>query len=140
MSNSSSSTAAAEPRKAALTGYVGFDTITSQIQKKLVKRGFAFNIMVVGRSGLGKSTLINTLFASHMVEPKVPSGQTTEIVNTSSLIEENGVSLKLTITDTPVSSLFVLISLFLYSLICFVCLNNFASCYFPTPFLLAGLR
>ncbi|KAL3902173.1 MAG: hypothetical protein SGCHY_000024 [Lobulomycetales sp.] len=57
--------------------------------------------MVVGRSGLGKSTLINTLFASHMVEPKVPSGQTTEIVNTSSLIEENGVSLKLTITDTP---------------------------------------
>ncbi|KAH6567928.1 hypothetical protein BASA60_008854 [Batrachochytrium salamandrivorans] len=56
--------------KATLTGYVGFDSITDQIQKKLVKRGFAFNLMVVGRSGLGKSTLVNTLFASHLVESK----------------------------------------------------------------------
>lgn len=56
--------------------------------------------MVVGRSGLGKSTLINTLFASHLVDPKPPR-QTTEIVNTTSVIEENGVLLKLTITDTP---------------------------------------
>ena len=30
--------------------YVGFDSITSQIEKKLVKRGFQFNIICVGMS------------------------------------------------------------------------------------------
>lgn len=28
--------------------YVGFDTITQQIEHKLLKRGFQFNIIVVG--------------------------------------------------------------------------------------------
>ncbi|ORY51125.1 cell division/GTP binding protein [Rhizoclosmatium globosum] len=57
-------------KKIALTSYVGFDSITNQIEKKLLKRGFAFNLMVVGRSGLGKSTLTNTLFASHLIDSK----------------------------------------------------------------------
>jgi septin 3/9/12 len=29
--------------------YVGFDTITKQIEKKLVKRGFQFNVICVGK-------------------------------------------------------------------------------------------
>ncbi|KAJ3095491.1 cell division control protein [Phlyctochytrium planicorne] len=90
-----------------LTGYVGFDTITSQIEKKLLKRGFTFNLMVVGRSGLGKSTMVNTIFAAHLAESKAPKKageaprQTTEIQSVNHVIEENGVRLKLTITDTP---------------------------------------
>jgi septin 3/9/12 len=28
--------------------YVGFDSITQQIEKKLVKRGFQFNVICVG--------------------------------------------------------------------------------------------
>jgi septin 3/9/12 len=28
--------------------YVGFDTITKQIEKKLLKRGFQFNVICVG--------------------------------------------------------------------------------------------
>lgn len=31
-----------------LNSYVGFDTITHQIEHKLVKRGFQFNVIVVG--------------------------------------------------------------------------------------------
>ncbi len=29
--------------------YVGFDTITKQVEARMLKRGFQFNIMVVGK-------------------------------------------------------------------------------------------
>lgn len=95
-----------------------------------MKKGFQFNVMVVGQSGLGKSTLVNTIFASHLIESKgrlaadETTRQTTEIeavshskkkkvythmnriLNSSvflkkKAIEENGVRLRLNIVDTP---------------------------------------
>ncbi|EJT71649.1 septin like spn2 [Gaeumannomyces tritici R3-111a-1] len=87
--------------------HVGFDSITSQIERKLLKRGFQFNIICVGQTGLGKSTLINTIFASHLIEskgrhhPEEVIRSTTEIHPVSHIIEENGVRLRLNIVDTP---------------------------------------
>ncbi|KAI8908422.1 Septin-type guanine nucleotide-binding (G) domain-containing protein [Gorgonomyces haynaldii] len=90
-----------EYRKTTLTNYVGFESIKDQVYRKIQKRGFNFNLMVVGRSGLGKSTMVNTLFATHLVDSKKTVGKTTEIATVSHLVEEKGVSLKLSITDTP---------------------------------------
>ncbi|KAF2625462.1 cell division/GTP binding protein [Macroventuria anomochaeta] len=87
--------------------YVGFDSITKQIEKKSVKRGFQFNVICVGQTGLGKSTLINTIFASHLIDSKgrlYPDEEprtTTTIHPVSHTIEENGVRLRLNIVDTP---------------------------------------
>ncbi|TNN83578.1 Neuronal-specific septin-3 [Liparis tanakae] len=90
-----------------LLGYIGIDTIIEQMRKKTMKTGFDFNIMVVGNSGLGKSTLVNTLFKSQVSrrnagwsrDEKIP--KTVEIKAVSHVLEEGGVKMKLTVVDTP---------------------------------------
>ena len=45
-----------------LAGHVGFDTLPDQLVSKSVQCGFNFNILCVGETGLGKSTLMDSLF------------------------------------------------------------------------------
>nr|XP_023967117.1 septin-4 isoform X3 [Chrysemys picta bellii] len=87
--------------------YVGFATLPNQVHRKSVKKGFDFTLMVAGESGLGKSTLVNSLFLTDMYrDRKLLSAeeritQTVEITKHVVDIEEKGVKLRLTIVDTP---------------------------------------
>ncbi|NP_001003782.1 septin 5b [Danio rerio] len=87
--------------------YVGFATLPNQVHRKSVKKGFDFTLMVAGESGLGKSTLINSLFLTDLYKDRKllnaeeRISQTVEIIKHTVDIEEKGVKLKLTIVDTP---------------------------------------
>ncbi|XP_061653417.1 septin-2 isoform X2 [Phyllopteryx taeniolatus] len=55
-------------------GYVGFANLPNQVHRKSVKKGFEFTLMVVGESGLGKSTLINSLFLTDLYPERIIPG------------------------------------------------------------------
>nr|CAD7199708.1 unnamed protein product [Timema douglasi] len=88
-------------------GYVGFANLPNQVHRKSVKKGFEFTLMVVGESGLGKSTLVNSLFLTDLYPERVipdaveKTHQTVKLDASTVEIEERGVKLRLTVVDTP---------------------------------------
>ncbi|XP_054481183.1 septin-5-like isoform X2 [Anoplopoma fimbria] len=96
-----------DPREDQDKEYVGFATLPNQVHRKTVKKGFTFTLLVAGESGLGKSTLINSLFLTDLYKDrKVPNAQeridqTVNIVKHTISIEEKGIKVRLSIIDTP---------------------------------------
>ncbi|XP_012889711.1 PREDICTED: septin-10 [Dipodomys ordii] len=88
-------------RSLTMCGHVGFESLPDQLVDRSIQQGFCFNILCVGETGIGKSTLINTLFntsfeeheSSHFCPNVRLKAQTYEL-------QESNVRLKLTVVYT----------------------------------------
>ncbi|XP_033234889.1 septin-2 [Drosophila pseudoobscura] len=91
----------AVPRQLQLGGHVGFDTLPDQLVNKSVQNGFSFNIMCIGETALGKSTLMDTLFnTSFGSAPSTHNLPNVKLKAHTYELQESNVRLKLTICDT----------------------------------------
>ncbi|MED6253877.1 Septin-6 [Ameca splendens] len=88
-------------RAVPLAGHVGFDSMPDQLVNKSVNRGFCFNILCVGETGLGKSTLMDTLFNTKFEgEPTQHNQPGVTLKSNTYELQESNVRLKLTVVNT----------------------------------------
>lgn len=88
---------------------IAIANLPNQKHRKVAKKGSHLTMLVVGESGLGKTTFVNTLFTTSLCSHRDYSkrgkeskdGPTTKIKITEAELEERGFKLKLTIVDTP---------------------------------------
>ncbi|CAB3374577.1 Hypothetical predicted protein [Cloeon dipterum] len=88
-------------RNLKLSGHVGFDSLPDQLVNKSVQNGFIFNILCIGETGIGKSTLMDSLFnTSFESQPSPHNLPTVKLKAHTYELQESNVRLKLTIVDT----------------------------------------
>lgn len=78
--------------------FIDFADITNQIYRCAMNRIYEFNLMIVGVTGIGKSTLVKSLFQNMMNPGEQGSGA--RLNEYSELLEENGVQLRLRCIET----------------------------------------
>ncbi|KAI0985664.1 hypothetical protein GJ496_000060 [Pomphorhynchus laevis] len=90
-----------------LDGVVGFDALPEQVVNRAVQSGFCFNILCVGEPGIGKTTLLESLFAIKLLDRLGQSKLTTQISNQNSdlqkqnfILTEGNVKLRLSLIET----------------------------------------
>ncbi|CAI9179562.1 unnamed protein product [Rangifer tarandus platyrhynchus] len=85
-------------RTVPLAGHVGFDRLPNQLMNKSVSQGFCFNILCMGETGLGKSTLMDTLFNTKVKgEPATHTQPGIQLRSNTYELQESNMGLKLTI-------------------------------------------
>ncbi|WFD36596.1 Septin spn4 [Malassezia cuniculi] len=87
---------------------IGISNLPNQRHKIVIKKGANFTLMVVGESGTGKTTLINTLFRTELAAPKDYTrrhlkqlDKSVDIDIIAAELEEKNFRVRLTVIDTP---------------------------------------
>ncbi|KAH3679786.1 hypothetical protein WICPIJ_008520 [Wickerhamomyces pijperi] len=112
LKTSQSKNAAPQNKDSFTEGFkVGIGGLPLQKEKTIAKQGASFNLLLVGQSGLGKTTFVNTLFGTSLlpniwhnveeVKPNVKFDKTTRITAHKVHLTENGFDLDFTVVDTP---------------------------------------
>lgn len=84
-----------------LNGHVGFDTLPDQIVSKTVSEGFCFNVLCIGETGIGKSTLLDTLFNTKFDwQPSNHHEQRLRLQKSTYDLQESNVRLKLSLIES----------------------------------------
>lgn len=96
-----SSVPSEQPRVLKLGGHVGFDSLPDQLVNKSVLNGFSFNILSIGETGIGKSTLCDSLFNTNFeATPATHKEPSVRLKAHTYELQESNVNLKLTLVDT----------------------------------------
>jgi len=90
------------PRTLKPAGHVGFDSLPDQLVNKATQRGFNFNVLCIGETGIGKSTLMATLFNSNNfdMEQQNHSKDRVSLKISEYELKESGVILNLSVLET----------------------------------------
>ncbi|KAJ1798529.1 Septin spn4 [Coemansia sp. RSA 2399] len=104
----SASEASASSKTQVASGGIGIANLPNQLHKIVTKKGTNFSLMVVGESGTGKTTFINTLLTTELIEPlddanrrKKQLDKTVDINIHKAELEEKMFNVKLNVVDTP---------------------------------------
>ena len=82
--------------------YVGFSKLPYQVYRRALLRGFKFNLLVVGESGLGKSSLINSMFWTDLLKKDDYEDLVPGVIQSSEVsLQEGEVRLDLNILHLP---------------------------------------
>jgi len=81
--------------------HVGFDSLPDQLVNKAISQGFSFNLLCIGETGIGKSTLMETLFNAKFNTDNVGHDSLkVSLVSTTHSLKESNVHLNLTLVDS----------------------------------------
>ncbi|KAL4669509.1 hypothetical protein H8959_008063, partial [Pygathrix nigripes] len=82
-------------------GHFGFECLPNQLVNRSIRQGFTFNILCVGETGIGKSTLIDTLFNTNLKDNKSSHFYSNVGLQIQTCeLQESNVQLKLTVVET----------------------------------------
>lgn len=88
-------------RELVLSDKLGIDSLPEQLMKKRVEEGFAFNVLLVGETGIGKSTLSSSLFGIPLcTSAKNHINSEVKLHSKTHRLSEKSVNVRLTVIES----------------------------------------
>lgn len=85
-----------------LSEHVGFDSLPEQFVTRVIREGFVFNMMVIGATGIGKTTLVDSLFNTKFIDASTKSHnlKTVDLHVHTHELQEKHIKMRLSVAET----------------------------------------